>query len=238
MCPLEELNKIIIKNVSGYGDKRVAIIFSGGLDSTILVSAIKYLGYEPIPITFNDNSYTYLEKEKVAISNVLNELGMSGKAIELPFMNRMNFMLQDKIGFNPGLKMLMQVMAMSYCSANSISEIYMGYLKEDVPYCDEKIESIKKTQNCFNEIYEGDTIHIIGYRKEPTVRAPWINFTKHDILKIAEQVKAPLHFTHSCKEKRMPGLVHCGNCRGCNARKTAFKEANMEDNILFWGKEC
>lgn len=73
--------------------------------------------------------------------------------------------------------------------------------------------------------YIGEAIAKGTYEKVELWPIVW-NKTKAEIVKIGNELKAPLHLTWSCYEG---GKQHCGVCPTCRARKEAFMLACVED---------
>lgn len=53
---------------------------------------------------------------------------------------------------------------------------------------------------------------------------------KADIIRIGAEAGLPLERTYSCYQG---GLVHCGRCGGCDARKWEFKESGVDDKTIY-----
>lgn len=58
------------------------------------------------------------------------------------------------------------------------------------------------------------------------LRAPIINLTKAQVIKVGTEFRAPLSLTRSCY---VGGEKACGKCDSCQIRKNAFKEAGIKD---------
>lgn len=95
-------------------------------------------------------------------------------------------------------------------------EIYYGAHKDDsgpiYPDCSiEFLESIDKTIN-------------IGSSNKVKVNAPFINFTKKEIVKLGKKLHVPYKMTYSCYNGTTPP---CGKCGTCIDRKKAFMENEL-----------
>jgi 7-cyano-7-deazaguanine synthase len=60
----------------------------------------------------------------------------------------------------------------------------------------------------------------------PTISAPFIDKTKAEVIRLGFEMKLPLEESWTCHRS---GPVHCGVCRGCKERKTAFQASAIED---------
>jgi len=59
---------------------------------------------------------------------------------------------------------------------------------------------------------------------------PLMNYSKSDVLRLALELKVPLELTWSCYEDVE---VHCGKCRGCRNRLSAFEEVGIRDPLSY-----
>ena len=71
-----------------------------------------------------------------------------------------------------------------------------------------------------------DALVRVATNNQVTVRAPFINYRKVDILIEAAKSNVPVAKTWSCYNGREK---HCGKCPTCVARKQAFLEADITD---------
>jgi len=67
-----------------------------------------------------------------------------------------------------------------------------------------------------------------------TVKAPFVNNTKAQIVKLGSMLGAPLELTWSCYKG---GDLHCGTCGTCVERKEAFQLAGVPDPTAYKGVE-
>ena len=71
---------------------------------------------------------------------------------------------------------------------------------------------------------------ILGTDNGISIDAPFLNFTKNEIVKTGFKVGAPMHLTYSCYKG---GLIHCGKCGTCIERKMAFARAAVADETKY-----
>ncbi|MDD1763503.1 MAG: 7-cyano-7-deazaguanine synthase, partial [Methanobacteriaceae archaeon] len=65
---------------------------------------------------------------------------------------------------------------------------------------------------------------------EIEIKAPLINMGKTEIVKLGDEVEAPLHLSYSCY---LGGEKHCGTCESCMRRKRAFYKSGVVDRTLY-----
>ena len=61
---------------------------------------------------------------------------------------------------------------------------------------------------------------------------PFVNFTKADIVKLGAELGVDFSKTWSCYKG---GEAHCGTCGTCTERKMAFRDAGVEDPTEYMG---
>lgn len=113
--------------------------------------------------------------------------------------------------------------ATAWAEVIDAKKIYIGVNQVDFsgyPDCTSKfIEA-------FNQVIN------IGTKPETKIRieTPIINLTKKEIVLTGVKLKTPFHLTWSCYRGEK---LACGKCESCKIRIRAFKEAGIEDPILY-----
>ena len=62
--------------------------------------------------------------------------------------------------------------------------------------------------------------------KNIEIKAPAIDLNKDEIVKLGDEIKAPMELSYSCYSGHEK---HCGVCESCMRRKRAFKLADVKD---------
>ena len=209
-----------------YKEKKIAVMYSGGVDSSVISALLKHLEFEVVPVYFNDESQYWYTRRKVAITRTLQSIDLFHTSVEMPIYEyeKLRF-ASDTFGFMPGLKMIMQLQLMAYSQRYGIKTIVTGYNREniDYPYTfkDELEPNILAMSSMYNSIYDAN-IRVIS---------PFSEIEKHEIISLNHELGkdgAALSNTYSCKDTRHGGLVHCGKCWGCWSRYSSFVEAKKE----------
>lgn len=72
--------------------------------------------------------------------------------------------------------------------------------------------------------------YALNLQHKVEVLTPIANLMKHEIVKLALDIHAPIDLTWSCYENQQ---VHCGRCGPCMMRRTGFKMAGYKDIIEY-----
>lgn len=217
-------------------------ILSGGLDSTVATSYYKDK-YKIHAITFNYGQRSSDMEIKSAVA-ICEKLDLKHTVIELPWLAALGGsaltsqkevpkleinQLDNKEFCNvtarkvwvPGRNVVFTAVATSFAEAKGAEKIIMGWdLEEAATFPDNS----KKFLNAFNFVLE------IGSPDDIQIKAPLIDMFKKDIVKLGEEIDAPLNLTYSCY---MGGEIHCGKCESCKRRIRAFREAKIYDNTFY-----
>jgi 7-cyano-7-deazaguanine synthase len=66
----------------------------------------------------------------------------------------------------------------------------------------------------------------IGTYNRVTVRSPFLEWQKHEIVQVGTRLGVPFELSYSCYRG---GELHCGRCPTCYARQEAFSKAGVVD---------
>ncbi|WP_027366053.1 7-cyano-7-deazaguanine synthase QueC [Desulfotruncus alcoholivorax] len=221
--------------------KKVIVILSGGLDSTVCMSVADKEGYEIHPITFaygQRHSREVEQAKKVAdyygCTNHLvldirffKEIGASAltsREIEVPTNRDMDN--EIPVTYVPFRNAVFLSMAVGYAEAIRAEKIYIGVNAMDYSgYPDCRPQFIQAFQELVN------TGAAAPQKGCPiTIEAPLLSLTKAEIVKLGVKNGAPLHLTTSCYNG---GEKACGICDSCRLRLKGFTGAGLKDPIEY-----
>lgn len=114
----------------------------------------------------------------------------------------------------PNRNMILIGIAANVAFPNGI--VYYGAHAMDTPYADCTVDFVEKLNVALQAATYGKV----------SLKAPLVNMTKSEIVKLGARLGAPLELTYSCYTGYS---IHCGECPTCLQRKQAFKEAGIED---------
>ena len=227
--------------------KKVLVICSGGLDSTIVANHYLVQGYDVDLLHFKYKCRAE-EKEEKAILDIrqyFNKIYPEQKT-EIITINTDIF---ETIGHSrligndqeivttkngvagaelahewvPARNLIMYSIATGIAEANKYSIIALGNnLEESGAYPDNEAIFTQK----FSEILPYAT----NLNNHVDVEMPVGNLMKHEIVKLGILESAPLHLTWSCYDNKEK---HCGICGPCMMRRTAFEMNNMPEVIHY-----
>lgn len=211
---------------------QVAVLASGGLDSSILLADLQQT-QEVFPI--------YIENGLVWESAELQALKSFISALESPFINTPSIIAvpthelygnhwsvtgdkvpaagtPDSAVFLPGLNILLIGLVAVWCATHDISEIAIGSLDGN-PFPD-------ATPTFFEE-YGKLLSNALQHKVE--ISAPYRFKSKAQLIRSFSHL--PLHLTITCIAPLQGN--HCGLCSKCQERQLAYLTANVDDPTTY-----
>lgn len=220
------------------GLKEALVVFSGGMDSTVLFAhALQLYGVDAVTtLTFHYGS-KHNEQEIRAAKKITDYYRVKFELIEMPFIGELfrsdllksggdipkghyadPTMKKTVVPFRNGIFLSI---AAGYAESLGIRRILIGNHKGDHSiYPDCRSEFIQSM---------GRAIHV-GTYLEVELLSPFCELTKTDICKTGAALKAPFNLTYSCYKGNE---VHCGVCGTCYERREAFRRALVIDPTLY-----
>ena len=215
--------------------KKVLVVCSGGLDSTVVAAKAVRDGHDVTLLHFK-YSCRAEENEIAAIHDVASFL-------KVPFMFVTTDMFKNVIKGSPltgtsngiadgvsgaefahewvpARNLIMLSIATGIAESQGFDILMLGNnLEESGAYPDNEMEFISRLNNVMP--------FAVAANKRVEIQMPVGNLMKHEIVKLGVEVNAPMHLSWSCYNA---GEVECGDCGPCYMKKTAY-----EINGLKWG---
>lgn len=214
---------------------KAVLILSGGVDSTTLLYKLLDDEYEVHALTFD---YSQRHKKEIdcarkiaamlGVHHIIVDLGSLADLLgdsallsrkEVPSCHYTEEAARQTIV--PNRNMIMLSVAAGYAEAHQIPEIYYAAHRNDstiYPDCrSEFVEALKPA------------IRLATAWNPVELRAPFVNLTKAEIVKLGLQLKVPYALTWSCyRGDEMP----CRACPTCIEREEAFSLNGAKDPLI------
>jgi 7-cyano-7-deazaguanine synthase len=209
------------------------VLYSGGLDSTVLLWSLrpnvkalifqygqrhsKEVGFATnICLTHN------IEYEVADLHGIAHLIASGSQTGDQPVPEGHYAEESMKATIVPNRNMIMLSIAVGWAvSTKSHSVFWAAHAGDHIIYPDCRPEFFHSMANA---ILDGNAWNDI------ILEAPFIYKTKADIVKLGTQLNAPLDQTWSCYKG---GILHCGKCGTCVERKEAFQLAGIVDTTEY-----
>ncbi len=211
---------------------KTVTVYSGGLDSTVLLCHLLAEGHElhALSIDYGQRHRCELERAR----EICTELGVPHRIADLsaiqPLLAGSSLTSPEievadghyteesmKTTVVPNRNMIFLSIATGYALSIKAGQIaYAAHAGDHAIYPD-----------CRNEFADAmaDAIRIADWDTVELIR-PFVDWTKADIVRRGAELGAPLEKTWSCYKG---GEVHCGRCGTCIERREAFDLAGVDD---------
>jgi 7-cyano-7-deazaguanine synthase len=224
------------------------VIFSGGIDSTVLLeslvrdASLTNSHYRITALTFNYGQRHIREiecatrqivalknKYDTSIRHITESINIKGSALTDKNINVP--IAEDVLGdpqpvtYVPNRNAIMLMIAASIAEANECDRVYYGAQGQDSfsGYWDTSPEFLER----INSVLE------LNRQNRIKVEAPFINYTKSDIVKLGIEFDTDFELTHTCYNPSTDGKLwySCGVCLTCANRIQSFKQNNIKDPL-------
>ena len=214
-------------------DDSVAVLASGGLDSSILVAHLLDLGHDVTPVYVRFG----LSWEDVEIRHLRTFLGSLASrppkplvVLDLPVIDTYGAhwsvtgrgvpdkSSSDEAVYLPGRNLLLLAKATVWCAVNEIRTVALGTLAAN-PFPDADAE--------FFGTFASLASRALG--RPLDVATPFAGRAKRDVLKMGRSL--PVALTFSCIAPVASN--HCGSCNKCGERQQAFACLGIADTTQY-----
>lgn len=227
---------------------KAVVVYSGGMDSTVLLEYCVKNHNEVYVLTFD---YNQRHKKEIIVAEgyMYNHHSYSGskvkehKVIDLQFFrnlvpssaltsNDINVpKMKDIIGeaqstcYVPNRNMMMISIACSYAEAVGASEVYYGAVA---------VDNLSGFWDCTEEFVDGiNNLLALNRMNRIEVKAPLLYKSKKEIIEMGIELGVDFTRTWTCYEGKE---LSCGVCPSCAARLAGFKKAGIVDPLPYESK--
>ena len=217
--------------------KKVAVLYSGGLDSLVTAHLYYHMQYDVTLIHFKYGQYA--QEFELDITRKYAELikanleVIDATRLFEPFSNLSSLLNKDNRNDNelreaesdsnyvPMRNLILISYAAAVCEKLNINKLaYGANVTESGNYPDNSVRFFENLKS---------TLKTAGKQNfKLELRAPLINLTKTEIVKLGYYIDAPFEYSLSCYYPTEDGK-HCGKCGSCLLRINAFKRAGVID---------
>lgn len=219
---------------------KAVVVFSGGLDSTVLLEQCIKDHDEVYVLTFDYNqrhkkeiqvAKNYIEnipsimEHKVVdlsfFSNLVTSSAITNKDIDVPKMKDIIGEAQS-VAYVPNRNMMFLSIAASYAESVGASEIYYGAVA---------VDNLSGYWDC-TEDFVVNINNLLSYNRmnRIEVKAPLLFKTKKEIVELGRELGVRFEHTWTCYEGKE---ISCGICPSCAARLAGFKKAGIIDPLPY-----
>jgi 7-cyano-7-deazaguanine synthase len=221
---------------------KTVVLLSGGLDSTTLLYDRMRGGDEVFPISFDYGQRH--KRELLQAEKILSGL-VSSEGLRTPWrvvdLHTLAYMLKGssqtdpsievpeghyasesmKLTVVPNRNMIMLAIACAYAITMKAETIaFAAHAGDHAIYPDCRPQFV----------YRMDDVFQVCHFYPLNLRAPFLYFSKAEIVRHGRNLNVPFELTWSCYKGNE---IHCGKCGTCVERKEAFVESGITDPTIY-----
>lgn len=214
-------------------DRKVVVLLSGGLDSTVALYKMLDDGFDVSAISFDYGQRH--SRELDAAATIARTLRIRWNVVEIKHRNYPLFKGSSqtdnvpvphghyadasmRVTVVPNRNMIMLSIAAAWAISLGCSAVcYAAHAGDHAIYPDCRPEFVHAMS---------DALQAASYDHKPYLMAPFIGDSKADIVRLGAKLVVPFEHTWSCYEGR---TRHCGKCGTCVERREAFQVADVAD---------
>jgi 7-cyano-7-deazaguanine synthase len=213
-----------------------AVLFSGGLDSAVLL-ALELAGHAPVRPIHVRAGLAWEDAEARAIARLVATAPFAGR-VEPPATLAVDmrdvyapthwaiegrppaYDTPDEDVYLEGRNIVLIAKAAVWCARHGVDRLAMGPLLGN-PFPDATPEFFAAMARAMS----------LGLARPFAVVTPLTKYHKEDVVRIGVEQQVPLELTLSCMNPAQDR--HCGRCSKCRERRDAFRLAGVEDRTIY-----
>jgi 7-cyano-7-deazaguanine synthase len=217
---------------------KAVVVYSGGMDSTVLLHHA-FKNYDEVYALTFDYNQRHKKEIEVAMSichpklkdhklidlkffrDLVPSSALTSDSIDVPKMKDIIGEAQP-VTYVPNRNMMLLSIACSYAEAHNCSDVYYGAVAVDnlSGYWDCTPEFLEHINNCLS----------LNRMNRIQIQAPLLYKTKKEIIEMGIELGVQFEHTWTCYEGKKES---CGTCPSCAARIAGFKKAGYKDPLLY-----
>jgi len=227
------------------GSKKAVVLSSGGIDSTTAMAVAVREGFEIFSLSFS-----YGQRHRIELDSArrvaaafgakrhlvieINPTVFGGSAltdnIEVPKgRSEMEMAEEIPVTYVPARNTIFLSYALAWAEVLGAYDIFIGVTNVDYSgYPDCRPEFIAAFEQMANVATKAG---VEGSRRI-LIRAPLIDLSKAEIIKLGLSLGVDYSLTHSCYDPGPAGEA-CGECDTCKLRLKGFREAGIKDPVRY-----
>ena len=218
-----------------FRSENCVVLYSGGLDSTVLVHWVKERYSNVYPLYINYGS-THKEKEYAAAVATCKQLNLELTAVNLTGDILSGSSLVDRSIETPDTLSLtintvvpfrnLIMLALAACYAD---KVYAGVLATSPTK-----EDFEVFRDCRREFHDSlETTLKLGAKFDQyyQVLTPFVNYTKEEVIRMGVGLDVDFKSTWTCYNPTVDGEP-CRVCPSCRVREKGFLDAGLKDPLI------
>lgn len=211
-------------------DKDTLVMLSAGMESMILLHALKKrLSSRLGAIFINVGQYSN-ERQLAYAKRVCNELGIHLEYVDIPNLRNLLVAYSE-----PPYEMVTEGgldvrIPRGSCMIQTMSAIYAAYHKYEYVYYGGTKSDIARVPNLPQLVSTVETVARLNTGIPISVKAPFIEMTDDEVLQLGLDESLNLSESWSCIWGH---VYHCGDCERCQKRKSVFSKLGIADPTMY-----
>lgn len=207
-------------------NKRAILLLSGGIDSTTLLAKLSIENYEIVAVSFNygqkhgiELKYAKKNAKKYGVKKhhiikldkiLFKSSALVNLEIDITTYENKKFPDGHVNAYVPFRNLLFISTALSLAETMKINEIYLAFNSDDYAnFWDCRIDFVEKINA------------IASSNASIQIKTPFINLSKTEIVRLAQQLNVDLNNTISCYQPNKE--TECGFCLSCITKQKAIE---------------
>jgi len=217
--------------------KPAVVLFSGGLDSSTCLAIAREDGFAPhaLAVRYGQrHAHELRAAERVAaalavplkvVEMDLRAIGGSALTGELAVPKDAPLGQGIPVTYVPARNTVLLALALGHAEVLGAQDLYIGVNAIDYSgYPDCRPAFVR----AFEALANLATKAAVEGRARYSVRAPLVQLSKAEIIRLGTRLRVPYELTHSCYDPGSEGQA-CGRCDSCRLRREGFAEAGVPD---------